>query len=75
MRSDDKRFRQGTIGDVLRQIESLRKIDHDYAQLEGTAFDTVIEAFTGLADSMKERLTGYVTRIAKRNIADYKRER
>lgn len=75
LRSDDKRFRQGVIGDVLRQIESLRKIDHDYAQLEGTAFDTVIEAFTGLAGSMKEKLIGHVTRIAKRNIADYKRER
>ena len=45
--------------ETLKSIEALRRSDPDYAQLEGTAFDTVILAFRTLAEEMVDGIVKY----------------
>lgn len=61
--------------DMITQIEALRKLDPDFAQLEGTAFDSVAAAFDSLCEDMIGILVEHVAKSLKNSSSVYKRER
>ena len=61
--------------DTMAQIEALRKLDPDFAQLEGTAFDSVAAAFDSLCEDMIGILVEHVAKSLKNSSSAYKRER
>jgi hypothetical protein len=60
---------------MLEQIELLRKIDPEYAQLEGTAFEHVVGAFDRLINDMIDSLVSFLSKLIRTALTQYRRER
>jgi hypothetical protein len=63
------------IENMLEQIELLRKIDPEYAQLEGTAFEHVVGAFDRLINDMIDSLVSFLSKLIRTALTQYRRER
>ena len=69
------RYHKSSNEDTMAQIEALRKLDPDFAQLEGTAFDSVAAAFDSLCEDMIGILVEHVGKSLKNSSSVYKKER
>ena len=59
----------------VRSIQLLRQRDEEFASLLGTAFDSVIEAFTSLVREMGESLVQFIVNSTKSHCYSYKQEK
>ena len=59
----------------IKSIQLLRQQDHEFASLLGTAFDSVIEAFTLLVREMEASLVQFIVNSAKTKCYNYKQEK
>ena len=56
---------------AVERLEVLRRLDPDFAKLEGTAFDTVIAAFSSLTSDMLEMVSTHVTTSLQSSLKPY----
>ena len=56
---------------LTQQLEALRKIDPEFAELEGTAFDSVIAGFTSLTTDMLSMVTTHIITTLQTTLKPY----
>ena len=59
----------------FKSIQFLREQDKEFASLLGTAFDSVIEAFTSLVKEMESSLVQFLSNSVKTKCYGYKQEK
>ena len=61
--------------ETLAQVEALRRVDPDFADVEGTVFDNVAEVFETFCDEMIDTMTTQCVKDLRSKCSGYKKER